>query len=163
MFRFIEKIQQNNEYRRKLENLRGEISAFHDLLSAEDATFKIRMGSRIRRYLENSGSNEDLVEMDSDEDLDIQNQIIDNLRKEEIYDKYRKLTDERFDGYESEDESNYDYAKDNYFWLVSKWYFCKYITKSASSKKIFNEAKALEDILYFHIKSLMNVVRGKLM
>lgn len=162
MFRFIEKIQQNNEYSRKLENLRGEISAFHDLLAAEDVTFKVRMGSRIRRYLEKSGS-DGRLKIDDDEDLDIQNQIIDNLRKEEIYDIYRKLTDERFEGYESEDESNYDYAKDSYFWLVSKWYFCKYITKSASSKKIFNEAKALEDILYFHIKSLMNVVRGKLM
>jgi len=140
--------------------LRQDLDKFHTLLRAENFTFKLRTGVRIRRYLE--GFLSDLSLKVEAENLVISVNIeVNSLSIEKISALYTQLFDKRHSEIIASDEV--DYSKDAHLFVLMNWVRCKLIKIRNKNTNIGKEAEEMEEIFFFHMKSFVDVERGKLM
>lgn len=157
MFSAIARMRQAKADREIMARLRVRLHAFQELLKTEDVTFRIRLGSRIRRQLEQRFGDENVARINSDEDLVRECKLFDCFSSEKLLEISDQLSGEEA----AHQTKNDDYAPQASLMLLAGWLRAKAIEVRSTDRQIIQDAKDHAGVHYFHIRNLLRIVRGE--
>jgi hypothetical protein len=157
MFSAIARMRQAKADRKMMAGLRVRLHSFQELLKAEDITFKIRLGSRIRRQLEHRFGDETVARLNSDEDLMRESKLFDCFSFEKLF----EISDKLSGGKATHQIKNDDYAPPASLMLLAGSLKAKAIELRSADHEIIQEAREHAALHYFHIQNLLRIVRGE--
>jgi hypothetical protein len=143
--------------KKELAQLRVVLGAVTQLFQADDITLMIRTGSRIRGCLEKRFGSEYRTQINDDDELMREARVIENLPTERLFELSRRVS-----GWADRSGAEEDDIAPALAWrLLTGWLKAKAIARRGADEKIVEQAREHEDLYFFHIKSLLRIVRGE--
>lgn len=155
MLATINRFFQNRADRQELIQVRLFLAAFMELLTANDITLMVRVGSRLRQTIEN-GIGPERCTINNDADLDRERRRIDQFSVEWLLEMSRQFSVAARNALVSDDPAPVMAPQ-----LMSKWLRTKAIAKQSKTRSVVAEAREHEDLCFDHVKKLLRIVRGE--